>query len=65
MAVIIFISNGYVPKHRNDCCVISWKSAKIRRVVSASYDAEVLALSEGLEEAIVLRDLLLEMTGML
>ena len=64
MGVVIFISNGYVPKHRNDCCVISWKSAKIRRVVSASYDAEVLALSEGLEEAIVLRDLLLEMTGM-
>ena len=49
---------------KRDCCVLSWRSSKVKRVVSSSYDAEVLALSEGLEEALVLRKLLLDMTRM-
>ena len=62
--IIIFLSNGYRPKQKRDCCVLSWRSSKVKRVVSSSYDAEVLALSEGLEEALVLRKLLLDMTRM-
>ena len=61
--VIIFISNGYVPRERRDCCVIHWKAAKVRRVISGPYDGEILALSEGLEEGILIRKQLLAMTG--
>ena len=62
MGILIFLSNGYKPHQRRDCCILSWKSSKVRRVVSSSYDAEVLALSERLEEALVMRKLLLDMT---
>ena len=54
--IIIFLSNGYRPREKRDCCVLSWRSSKVRRVVSSSYNAKVLALSEGLEEAIVGHD---------
>ena len=62
--LLLFISNGYRPRDRHDCCLIAWKSSKIRRVVTASYDAEVLALSEGLDQAIVMRQLILDITGL-
>ena len=52
--IIILMSNGYEPRAHGDCCVLSWKSAKVKRVVSSTYDSEVLALSEGLEEAVVM-----------
>ena len=58
----MFLSNGNKPFQMRDCCILSWRSSKVRRVVSSSYDAEVLALSEGLEEALVMRKLLLDMT---
>ena len=32
--------------------------------MTASYDAEVLALSEGLDQAIVMRQLILDITGL-
>ena len=62
MGILIFLSNGYKPHQKKDCCILLWSSSKVRRVVSSSYDAEVLALSEGLEEALVMRKLLLDMT---
>ena len=62
MGIIIFLSNGYKLFQRRDCCILSGRSSKVRTVVSSSYDAEVLALSEGLEEALVMRKLLLDMT---
>ena len=49
-------------KPTQNWCILSWRSSKVRRVVSSFYDAEVLALSEGLEEALVMRKLLLDMT---
>ena len=61
--LIIYISNGYEIGQRKDASIISWKSGKVKRIVSQSYDAEVLALSEGLEQALVLKDLLMDMTG--
>ena len=62
MGILIFLSNGYRPHQKRDCCILSWRSSKVRRVVSSSYDTEVLALLEGLEEALVMRKLLLDMT---
>ena len=62
MGILIFMSNGCRPHQKRDCCILSWRSSKVRRVISSSYDAEVLALSEGLEEALVMRKLLLDMT---
>ena len=62
MGILIFLSNEYSPHQKRDCCILSCRSSKVRRVVSSSYDAEVLALSEGLEEALVMRKLLLDMT---
>ena len=63
LGIVIFISDGYVIKEKSLCSVIHWKSGKIKRVVSGIYDAEILALSEGLENAIVIRKQLLAMTG--
>ena len=60
---LISVSNGYEPIVHGDCCVVSWKSAKVKQVVSSTNDSEILALSEGLEEAIVMRKLLLDKTG--
>ena len=37
---------GISPYQKRDCFILS---SKVRRVVSSTYDAEVLALSEGLE----------------
>ena len=62
MGILIFLSNGNRPHQKTDCCILSWRSSKVRRVVSSSYDAEVLALSEGLKEALVMRKLLLDLT---
>ena len=62
MGILIFLSNEYSPHQKRDCCILSCRSSKVRRVVSSSYDAEVLALSEGLDEALVMRELLLDMT---
>ena len=62
--VVIFVSNGYVVQEKNPCAVIHWKSGKVKHVVSGAYDAEILALSEGLEEAIIIRKQLLAMTGL-
>ena len=51
-------------QEKNPCAVIHWKSGKVKHVVSGAYDAEILALSEGLEEAIIIRKQLLAMTGL-
>ena len=61
--IVIFMSNGYVIREKNLCSVLHWKSGKVKRVVSGIYDAEILAMSEGLEYAIVIRKQLLAMTG--
>ena len=42
---------------------LAWKSTKIKRVVSSTHEAESLALAEGLEEAVVLKDQIVRMTG--
>ena len=42
-------------------CTVSWRANKIRRVVRSTLAAETMALQEGLEEAIYIRSLLLEL----
>ena len=43
------------------CCPISWRCGKARRVVKSTIAAEAMALLDGMEEAIYLRQILLEM----
>ena len=64
MGTLMFLSNGYRPQQRKDCCILSWRSSKVTRLDSSSYEAEALCLSEGLEEALVMKKLILDMTRM-
>ena len=62
-AFIIFLSNGFVKGERRRCCVLAWRSSKIQRVCRSSTDAETLALSMALEEGDLIRDQVLQITG--
>ena len=42
-------------------CAVSWRANKIKRVVRSTLAAETMALQEGLEEALYIRSLLLEL----
>ena len=63
MGYLIFLSDGYTPNQNSKCCILTWKSCKVKRVVTSTYDAETISLELGLEEAIVLRDQLLKLMG--
>ena len=56
MGFIILLSDGFKPGSKNKANVLTWKSCKTKRIVASTYDAETLALTGGLEEAIFLRD---------
>ena len=43
--------------------IVSWKAKKIRRVVSSSTAAEVLALNDTLDEMVYVREVLVEILG--
>jgi len=43
--------------------VISWRSSKIKRVVRSSTAAESLALSDALDDALYLREVIAELLG--
>ena len=45
-------------------CLLTWKSCKVKRVVSSTYDAETIALKLGLEEALVIKNQLETLTGL-
>jgi len=60
---LIFFSNGFRLGQRSKCCAITWKSTKIKRVVASTHEAESLALAAGLEEAVVIRDQIMQLTG--
>ena len=62
-AFVIFLSNGYVRGKRNRCCILAWRSNKIRRVCRSLNDVETLTLSMALEEGDLIRDQILQMTG--
>ena len=63
MGYLIFLSDGYVPNESSKCCILAWKSCKVKRVGTSTYDAETISLELGLEEAIVIKDQLVKMTG--
>ena len=48
----------------NHCCPLSWTSAKLRRVCRSSAAAEGLSLSEALDDAVYLRQLLCAALGL-
>ena len=52
-----------VNRKRGRCCVLEWKSKKIRRVVSSSTAAEAIALNDALDEIIYLKEVLIEVVG--
>lgn len=45
----------------NDCCILNWSSNKIKRVAKSTTAAESLALSDGLDDALYLSELLAEL----
>ena len=47
-----------VTGYGRNCCVLSWQANKIKRVVRSTLAAEMLSLEEGLEEAILLRNMM-------
>lgn len=47
-----------------NCCVLSWHAKKIRRVVRSTLAAETLALQEGIEDAVYLRKMLVEVLNL-
>ena len=50
-------------KINSSSCVISWRSRKLKRVVSSSTDAEALAANEVLDEIVYIKEVLKEMFG--
>ena len=63
MGYIVLLSNGFIPGRRTRCCVLTWRSCTVSRVVTATFEAETLALADGLEEGIMIRDQLSMITG--
>ena len=63
MGYVILLSNGYEFNERSNCCVLAWKSVTIKRVTNSTYESETLALSEAVEEAMVLKDQLIKLTN--
>ena len=63
MGYLIFLSEGYTPNRSSNCCVLTWISCKVKRVVTSTYDAETISLELGLEEAIVIKEQLIKLTG--
>ena len=50
-------------KTKDSKCVVSWKSKKLKRVVSSSTAAEALAANEALDEMLYIRSVLSEVIG--
>ena len=64
MGYLVFLSEGYEPNRESRCCMLTWKSCKVKRVVTSTYDAETISLELGLEEALVIKNQLETMTGL-
>ena len=60
---IILVSGGYQPGERKKACVITWKSGKINRIVTSTYEAEAIALTQAAEEAIAIKRQVIALTG--
>ena len=64
MGYIILLTDGFRPGNRARVNVLSWKSCKTKRIVASTYDAETLALTTALEEAVFIRDQISKMVGL-
>ena len=56
--VILLVNN-----EKDTRCVVSWRSRKLKRVVTSSTAAEALAVNDALDEAVYVKDLLIELLG--
>ena len=60
---IIFISGGFQPGENKKACPITWKSGKLRRIVTSTYEAEAMALTEAAEEGLSIKRQLVAITS--
>ena len=44
-------------------CVVSWRSSKLKRVVSSSTAADALVVNDALDQALYVKDVLIELLG--
>ena len=51
----------FVVGRGGDCCPVSWRANKIKRVVRSTLAAETMALQEGLEEGMYIQSLIKEL----
>ena len=56
MGYVILLTDGFQPGSHSKVNVLSWKACKTRRIVASTYDAETLALTAALEEAVFIRN---------
>ena len=52
-----------VNKEKDTGCVVSWRSRKLKRVVTSSTAAEALAVNDALDEAVYVKEVLIELLG--
>ena len=64
MGYVIFLTNGRKEGGKSPCVPISWCSSKIRRVVNSTFEAETLALSDALDQALIIRHQLIRSTNL-
>ena len=64
MGYIILLTDGFRPGDRARVNVLSWKSCKTKRIVASTYDAETLALTTAMEEAIFIKEQIIKMVGL-
>ena len=60
---IIFLSGGFIPGRKGWCIPLTWKSIRVKRVATSTYEAETLICSEAVEEAAILKHMMVKMSG--
>ena len=60
---IVFIGEGYQPGQHNVAMPLDWSSGKLHRIVTSTYEAEAIALTNATEEAIQLKMEIINLVG--
>ena len=64
MGYMILLTEGFREGSGTKANVLSWRSVKTKRIVASTYDAETLALTTALEEAVFIREQLCKMLNL-
>ena len=59
--VILLVEDNKDMNTVHKCCLLAWKSTKIKRICRSTLAAETMALTEGVEESLYLRSFLVEL----